>query len=89
MVRSWKAGGFFPGQRNGSVAQAKQFTGVKLGELIEYAMEKGCNRERASHFATSFQGYWAGKKWIKNGKLIDWKIEFGANLAKWREKELL
>ena len=35
-------------------------------------------------WASQFFNFWARKKWMRNGAVIDWKVELSAQVARWR-----
>jgi uncharacterized protein YdaU (DUF1376 family) len=56
------------------------------GDVLKYANEKWGEDPRHVNWAVSFHTYWgdAKRNWQRNGKLIDWQIELGNQVAKFR-----
>ncbi len=75
-----------PGNPNAKSSPAPS-QGPKLSDVMTYAKEKWGDDPKCGHWASSFFAFWASRKWQhKDGKIVDWKIKLGEQIAKWRRE---
>lgn len=58
--------------------------GPSLRDVKLYATDKG---EGATRYAVDWHRHWHAKNWERNGKLIDWQVEFSASWNKKRSEQ--
>lgn len=63
-----------------------KFIGPKLSEVQAVAKEKWGDDQRHSNWSASFFRHWNDPKrnWQRDGKAIDWRVEFAGQVSKWR-----
>lgn len=56
----------------------------KMTELMSYAQEKTTDKNEAARWTQAFGFHWNQRKWMKAGKLLEWKVEFSAYIENQR-----
>lgn len=61
-------------------------SGPSLKDVADLCREKWPDDGNSGRWAASFHGYWSDPKrrWLKNGRLIDWPVELSAQVSRWR-----
>ena len=72
------------GKHRGQQSLKAQPVGPSLREVKAYATDKG---EGATRYAIDWHRHWSERKWERNGKSIDWQVEFSASWAKKRSEQ--
>jgi hypothetical protein len=68
-------------------SKPEQPTGTPTKQAVmDYAKEKWGDDQRHMNWGVSFYSHWNNPKrnWMRNGYVIDWKIEFSTQVSKWR-----
>lgn len=62
----------------------KPSNGPTLRDVQSYSREKFADIPQSSSWAASFHAQWSKRNWRRHDLLIDWKVEFSAQAAKWK-----
>lgn len=67
------------------LATAKKIAiGPPYADVLAFATEKETDIAKATNWAVSFHAHWKQRKWQRDGREIDWKVEFQNQIGKWR-----
>lgn len=56
-----------------------------LQAVMNYSLEREHDRTTASRWGTDFYRFWKQRRWMQNGRPLDWQIEFHSYITKQRE----
>ena len=81
----WRAG-THRGRKSSAVASVRPEGVPARAEVHAYVREKWGDDPRHANWAVSFHAHWGDPKrnWQRNGRLIDWKVELTAQIARLR-----